>query len=127
MHGCMTEYVVCNHPRADGRIAVLRSKSITSMVTVGSYMYVYDRPLADFIGSTLSMAIQCIFNIFLLDSIRQATMQVQKYSTTIAFSGLFNFWFTQLLHTFHVQRSIFVSGFASSSHVSGSFSFSGFA
>ena len=23
MHGCMTEYVVCNHPRADGRIAVL--------------------------------------------------------------------------------------------------------
>ena len=22
MHGCMTEYVVCNHPRADGRIAV---------------------------------------------------------------------------------------------------------
>ena len=23
MHGCMTEYVVCNHPRADGRIAVV--------------------------------------------------------------------------------------------------------
>ena len=22
MHGCMTEYVFCNHPRADGRIAV---------------------------------------------------------------------------------------------------------
>ena len=22
MHGCMTECVVCNHPRADGRIAV---------------------------------------------------------------------------------------------------------
>ena len=22
MHGCMTEYVVCNHPRADCRIAV---------------------------------------------------------------------------------------------------------
>ena len=22
MHGCMTEYVVCNYPRADGRIAV---------------------------------------------------------------------------------------------------------
>ena len=23
MHGCMTEYVVCNHPRADGRFAVV--------------------------------------------------------------------------------------------------------
>ena len=23
MHGCMTEYVFCNHPRADGRIAVI--------------------------------------------------------------------------------------------------------
>ena len=23
MHGCMTEYVFCNHPRADGRIAVV--------------------------------------------------------------------------------------------------------
>ena len=23
MHGCMTECVICNHPRADGRIAVL--------------------------------------------------------------------------------------------------------
>ena len=23
MHGCMSERVICNHPRADGRIAVL--------------------------------------------------------------------------------------------------------
>ena len=27
MHGCMTEYVVCNHPRADGRIAVMYTQA----------------------------------------------------------------------------------------------------
>ena len=26
MHGCMTEYVFCNHPRADGRIAVVPAR-----------------------------------------------------------------------------------------------------
>ena len=39
-----------------------RSKSIISMVAVGSdrHMYVYDIPLGDFIGST---AFQCIFSL----------------------------------------------------------------
>ena len=38
---------------------------IISMETVGSYryMYVHDIPLGDFIGSTLSMAFQCIFSL----------------------------------------------------------------
>ena len=32
------------------------------MVTVGSYMYVYDIPLGDFIGGHISMAFQCILS-----------------------------------------------------------------
>ena len=32
MHGCMSECVICNHPRADGRIAVLVAYRIGIMV-----------------------------------------------------------------------------------------------
>ena len=31
MHGCMSERVICNHPRADGRIAVI---SITLVIVL---------------------------------------------------------------------------------------------
>ena len=42
MHGCMIEYVVCNHPRADGRIAVYAGGICTEFLQkdgrIGSYI-----------------------------------------------------------------------------------------
>ena len=40
MHGCMTEYVFCNHPRADGRIAVSVARCVCNTVAWCVYISV---------------------------------------------------------------------------------------
>ena len=77
------------------------SKSIISMVTVGSYrhMYVYDILLGDFIGSTLSMAFQCNFSLPVSHSIRQA-IRFRTLPISLPFSNPFLFWLCLILFTF---------------------------
>ena len=82
------------------------------MVTVGSYrcMYVCDIPLGDYIGSTLSMAFQCVFSLPVSHSLRQATRsELFKYRQPISF--------LLLLDTFYVHSAVLFARQVDISHV----------